>query len=111
LKVAVVISSNDPETIWNALRYANTALGYDDDVTVFLIGQGVEAASIQSLKFDIDEQLALLEEYGGTLIGCGVCCEQRQQTMPKLLDDLQCTIGSMQDFYIMTKECDKILTF
>ena len=111
MKVAIVIYSNDAETIWNAFRFANTCLVYDDETTVFLMGKGVESASIQSLKFNIEEQMHLFEEQDGKVIGCGVCCDSRQDIMPDLKDELQCTMGSMQDFYIMVKESDKVLTF
>ena len=111
MKYAVVISSNDDETIWNAFRFANTCLGYDNHVTVFLMGKGVEAASIQSLKYDIGEQMDLFEELGGELIGCGVCCETRKDIMPDIITSLSCTIGSMQDFYMMVNESDKVVTF
>ena len=111
MKVAIVIYSNDEETVWNAFRFANTCLAYDDDTTVFLMGKGVESASIQSLKFNIEEQIQLFEEEYGKLIGCGVCCESRKDLMPSLEDELQCTLGSMQDFYILIKESDKVITF
>lgn len=111
MKVAVVIYSNDAETVWNAFRYANTCRVYDDDTTVFLMGKGIEATTIQSLKFDIEEQVQLFEEQQGTMMGCGVCCESRKDVMPDLESELQCELGSMQDFYILIKESDKVITF
>lgn len=111
MKVTIVISSNDAETVWNAFRYANTCRTYDDDTTVFLMGKGIEAASIHSLKFDIEEQLQIFEEQEGSIIGCGVCCESRKDVMPDLESELQCTLGSMQDFYVLIKESDKVITF
>jgi uncharacterized protein involved in oxidation of intracellular sulfur len=42
MKIGVIISSNDAETCWNALRYANFSLGQKDEVKVFLTGKGVE---------------------------------------------------------------------
>ena len=111
MKYAVVIYSNDDEAVWNAFRFANTCNGYDNHVTVFLMGKGVEAASIQSLKYDINEQIELFEEMGGELVGCGVCCESRKDVMPDIETTLSCKIGSMQDFYILVNESDKVLTF
>lgn len=111
MKYAIVISSNDPETIWNAFRLANTSLGYDNEVSVFLLGAGVESANIKSLKYDIKEQLALFEEFGGNLIGCGVCVESREDEMPFLKEDLNCEMGSMQTLYVLINEADKVLTF
>ena len=111
MKVAIIIYSNDAETIWNAFRFANTCRIYEDETMVFLMGKGVEAASINSLKFDIEEQMQLFEDEGGKILGCGVCCETRKDIMPELESDLQCSMGSMQDFYVMVKESDKVLTF
>ncbi|MDH5601317.1 MAG: DsrE family protein [Gammaproteobacteria bacterium] len=111
MKITILICSNDAETVWNAFRYANTCRAYNDETTVFLMGKGIEAASIQSLKFDIEEQLQLFEEQEGRIIGCGVCCESRKDVMPDLANELQCTLGSMQDFYVLVKESDKVVTF
>ena len=38
MKIAVIIYSNDPETVWNAFRFASTSLAYDNEVAVFLLG-------------------------------------------------------------------------
>ena len=40
IKLAVIISSNDAETCWNAIRYANFAIGQNDEVKVFFMGKG-----------------------------------------------------------------------
>ena len=111
MKVAIVLYSNDAETVWNAFRYANTCRAYDDHTTIFLMGKGIEAISIQSLKFDIEEQVQIFEELEGKVIGCGVCCESRKEIMPNLENELQCELGSMQDFYVLIKESDKVITF
>jgi uncharacterized protein involved in oxidation of intracellular sulfur len=111
MKVTVVIYSNDPETIWNAFRLANAALGYDDEVSIFLLGKGVECASIRTVKYDIQEQMKIFNEFGGTLIGCGVCCDSREDEFPLLKEDLQCEMGSMQQLYVLMKEADKVVTF
>lgn len=111
MKVGVVITSNDPETAWNAWRFANTCLGYDDDVTVFLMGKGVECVTLASVKYNIEEQIEIFEESGGHMVGCGVCCENRQDTMPYLREELNCEVGSMQTFYALVKESDKMMVF
>ena len=48
MKIGVIISSNDAETCWNALRYANFSLGQKDEVKVFLAGKGVEYQAIST---------------------------------------------------------------
>jgi len=111
MKITVIISSNEPETIWNAFRFCTTALIYGNQVTVFLLGLGVEAPTLNTLKFDISEQMELFKENGGEMIGCGVCCESRKDTMPFLADELKCELGSMQQLYTLVADADKVLNF
>lgn len=111
MNIAVIISSNDPETVWNAFRLANTSLAYDNQVTVFLLGKGVEAGLIATLQFDIQEQMDLFRESKGNMIGCGLCCESRKDEMPSLKEGLQCEMGSMQQLYAVMAAADKVLTF
>lgn len=111
MKVSVIIYSNDPETVWNAFRFANTSLVYENRVTVFLLGKGVEALTLSTLKYDILEQLELFRSEQGILLGCGVCCENRKEEMPFLQQELGCDMGSMQDLYRLVAEADKVVTF
>lgn len=111
MKLAIVVYSNDPETVWNAFRYANTCLVYGDQTSVFLLGKGVEAVAASTLQFDVDEQMDLFRSQGGTMIGCGVCCESRKDEMPSLAAQLQCEMGSMQGLYTLVAAADRVLTF
>ncbi len=111
MKVLVIISANDSEIIWNAFRYATTSLVYENETTVFLLGAGVEAPTLGTIKFDIREQIDIFRQHGGQMIGCGVCCELRKDSMPFLESDLECEIGSMQQLYMLTAEADRVLTF
>ena len=111
MHLAIVISSNDPETVWNAFRLGNSALAVGDGVTVFLLGKGVECVTLRSFRHDVAEQIELFRGTGGTLIGCGVCCESRAETMPYLKDDLQCEMGSMQTRAQLIRESDRLLSF
>ena len=111
MKILIIISSNDPETVWNAFRLANSCLAYDDETTTFLLGKGVESAAIHSIKYNVKEQVELFEESGGTRIGCGVCVDSREDTMPLLKEDMDCEMGSMQTLYGLMKEADKVMNF
>lgn len=111
MKFSVVIYSNDPETVWNAFRFANTSLAYDNQVSIFLLGKGVEASMVTTLQYDVQEQMEIFREQGGTLIGCGVCCESRRNEMPTLEESLHCELGSMQQLYALVAEADKVITF
>ncbi len=111
MKFAVIIYSNDPETVWNAFRFAVTSLIYENRVTVFLLGKGVEALSVGTLNFNVQEQVALFRENGGVIVGCGVCCEFRKVEMPFLQKELRCEMGSMQELYGLVADADKVITF
>ena len=111
MKFAIIVTSSDAETVWNAFRFATTSLVYENEVTVFLLGKGVEALTISTIQFDVGEQVNLYRESGGQMIGCGVCCENRRDTMPTLEQDLGCEMGSMQQLYALVAEADRVLTF
>ena len=111
MKIVIIISTNDAETAWNALRFANVSTVYDNEVTVFLLGKGVEALSASTLTYDIQEQYDLYLESDSVMIGCGVCCDTRADEMPNLKESLKCDTGSMQQLYSLVAEADKVLTF
>lgn len=52
MKLGVVISTNDSETVWNAFRLANFSIDKGDEVRVFLVGKGVEYEKTSDVKFD-----------------------------------------------------------
>ena len=56
MKLGVIISSNDVETCWNAIRYANFALGQKDKVKIFFMGKGVKYQKVSTDKFNTVEQ-------------------------------------------------------
>jgi len=111
MKISIIIYTNDSETTWNAFRFANTSRSFDNEVKIFLLGKGVEAAQTGTLQYDVLEQARIFHESGGKIICCGVCCESRMLEMPFLLDDLQCDTGTMRQLYAMVAEADKVLTF
>jgi len=51
--LGLVIYSNDVETVWNALRFANFSLSKGDTVAVFLLGKGVELDNLVKSDKDI----------------------------------------------------------
>lgn len=106
MKIGVIISSNDAETCWNALRYANYSLGQKDGVKVFLIGKGVEYQSISSDKFNTIEQAEKFLSSGGKVLACGTCIKSRNQEGTGL-----CPINTMKDMYDIIKESDRVVAF
>ena len=106
MKIGIIVSSNDSETCWNAFRFANFSLNNKDEVSIFLIGKGVEYESVSNEQFNIVEQAEKFSESGGKLFACGTCLKQRNSAGSKL-----CPISTMKDMYRIVSESDKILTF
>ena len=106
MKVGIVVYSNDPETVWNAFRFGNFALGAGDEVKVFLLGKGVECESLDTEKFKVTEQMRSFVEKGGRIYACGTCLRLRGSQEPEL-----CPVSTMKDLHDIVAWCDKLLTF
>ncbi len=106
MKIGVIISSNDAETCWNALRYANFCLSQEDDVKIFFMAKGVEYQKISTDKFNTVEQVEKFMKDGGMIFACGSCIKSREQE-----DSDMCPISTMKDMYDLVKESDKVVTF
>lgn len=63
-----VISSNDAETVYNAVRLANVSLKKNKEVTIFMLGRGVEFNEISTGEFDVNGQVEEFYAGGGELI-------------------------------------------
>jgi len=105
MKLAIIINSNDPETAWNALRLGNTALGDGHEVSVFLMGSGVEVEEIKSEKFNVTEVLKKFLDSKGNLLACGTCLKVRQQEAGI------CPISTMPQLVQLIANSDKVVTF
>jgi uncharacterized protein involved in oxidation of intracellular sulfur len=106
MKIGLVISTNDAETCWNAIRYANFALGQKDEVNIFFMGKGVEYQKIGTEKFNTVEQAEKFMKSGGTIYACGSCIKSREQK-----GSTMCPISTMKDMYDIVKDSDKVITF
>ena len=60
-KVLMIITTNDGETIYNAMRLANTGIGKGDEVNVFMLGKGVLFEQSGSEEFDVMGQVNQFE--------------------------------------------------
>ena len=106
MKIGIIISSNDTETCWNALRYANFCIVQKDEAKVFFMGKGVEYQSISTDKFNTVEQAEKFMQSGGKILACGTCIKSRNQAGTEM-----CPINTMKDMYEIIKESDKVVTF
>jgi len=57
VKILFVITSDDGETIYNAMRLANVGVEKSDEVSVFMLGKGVLFENSGSEQFDVMGQM------------------------------------------------------
>ncbi len=57
MNILFIISTNDGETIYNAMRLANVGVKKGDDVSVFMLGKGVLFEQASTEKFDVMSQV------------------------------------------------------
>ena len=107
MKLAIILSTNNAEKNWNAFRLGNLALKKGDEVSVFLIGEGVEYEINSSDQFDVKDQVQkFLQSENAQIIACGTCLALRKQGSTK-----ECPEGTIEDLYRLVAENDKVLTF
>jgi sulfur relay (sulfurtransferase) complex TusBCD TusD component (DsrE family) len=106
VKLGLVVSVVEPETVFNALRLANFSARQGDSVKVFLLGRGVELDQIQDGRFDVRAQARALLAAGGELLACGTCLKLRNSQGSEL-----CPISTMKDLYELVRDSDRVVTF
>lgn len=57
MKILFIISANDGETIYNAMRLANVGVKKGDEVGVFMLGKGVLFEQSGTEQFDVMGQI------------------------------------------------------
>jgi len=62
MNVLLIISTDDAETIYNAMRLANVGVKKGDEVSVFMLGKGVLFEKSSSEQFNVMEQV---RQFGG----------------------------------------------
>lgn len=105
MKMGVIISSNDAETAFNALRLANFSRKEGDDVRIFLLGKGVDLDQITDERFDIKGQAESFLDAGGEILACGTCLELRHSKGSEI-----CPISTMQDLHRLIQESERLIT-
>jgi len=61
MNVLFIISTDDAETAYNAMRLANVAVKKEDDVSVFMLGKGVLFEQSSTEQFNVMEQINQFE--------------------------------------------------
>jgi uncharacterized protein involved in oxidation of intracellular sulfur len=55
--VLFIISTDDAETIYNAMRLANIAVSKGHEVSVYMLGKGVLFEQVSNEQFNVMEQI------------------------------------------------------
>jgi len=61
MNVLFIISTDDAETAYNAMRLANVAVKKGDDASVFMLGKGVLFEKSSNEPFNVMEQVNQFE--------------------------------------------------
>ena len=61
MKILFIITTDDGETIYNAMRLANVGVDKGDEVSVFMLGKGVLFEKSGSAEFNVMDQMGKFE--------------------------------------------------
>ncbi len=104
MKLGIVISSNEAESVWNAFRLGVFSQKAGDGTKVFLLGKGVESENIKDAKFNVPEQMKTFVAAGGKIFSCGSCLKIRNSGGSEI-----CPISTMKDLHEIIKESEKVI--
>ena len=105
MRINLVIETNDLERVWNGFRFARTALEQDNEVEVFLLGDGVDAPDLAGEKINLHGMMLKYTQLGGQLAACGTCMDSRDIEP----DDLR-PRSTMEELLRIVEEADRLLT-
>jgi len=105
MKLGMVITQTEPETVFNALRLALFSLQQGDTVRVFLSGRGVDLDKIEDPKFDVKGQARKVLEAGGEFLACGTCLKLRESDGSEI-----CPVSTLEDHYEIVRDSDRLVT-
>lgn len=105
MKLGIIITQTDPETVFNTLRLALYSLEQGDKVRVFLSGRGVEIDQIEDPRFDVKAQAQKVLDAGGRFLACGTCLKLRNSEGSEV-----CPLSTLKDHYEIVRDSDRIVT-
>jgi len=105
VKLGMIITQTDPETVFNALRLALYSLEQGDEVRIFLSGKGVEIDEIEDSKFDVKAEAQKVLDAGGKFLACGSCLKLRNSEGSEV-----CPLSTLKDQYELVRNSDRVIT-
>jgi sulfur relay (sulfurtransferase) complex TusBCD TusD component (DsrE family) len=105
MKLGIIITQTEPETVFNTLRLALYSLQQGDQVRIFLSGKGVEIDKIEDPSFDVKAQAQKVLDAGGEFLACGACLKLRNSEGSQI-----CPLSTLKDHYEVIRDSDKVVT-
>jgi uncharacterized protein involved in oxidation of intracellular sulfur len=105
MKLGIIITQTDPETVFNSLRLALYSLQQGDGVRIFLSGKGVEMDRIEDPEFNVKAQAQKVLQAGGQFFACGSCLKLRDSAGSEI-----CPLSSLKDQYEIVRDSDRLVT-
>ena len=105
MKLGIILSQTDPETVFNTLRLAQYSLGQGDTVRIFLSGRGVEIDRIEDPKFDVKSIAREVLDAGAEFLACGTCLKLRESEGSEI-----CPLSTLKDHYEIVRDSDRLVT-
>jgi uncharacterized protein involved in oxidation of intracellular sulfur len=105
MKLGIIITQTDPETVFNALRLALYSLKEGDEVKIFLSGRGVETDRIEDQKFDVKTLAESILTAGGKFFACGTCLKLRHSDGSEI-----CPLATLKDHYEIVRDSDRLIS-
>jgi len=105
MKLGMIITQTDPETVFNALRLAQYSLEQGDSVRIFLSGKGVEIDRIEDHVFNVRAQAQKVLDAGGSFLACGACLKLRNSAGTEI-----CPLSTLKDQYEIVRDSDRLVT-
>ena len=105
MKLGMIITKTDPETVFNALRLALYSLEQGDQVRIFLSGKGVEIDRVEDSTFDVKGQAQKVLEAGGQFLACGACLKLRDSEGSEV-----CPLSTLKDQYELVRDSDRVIS-
>ena len=105
MKLGIIITQTDPETVFNALRLALYSLEQGDKVRIFLSGKGVDIDKIIDPRFDVKGQAQKVLDAGCQFLACGACLKLRNSHGSDI-----CPLSTLKDQYEVVRDSDRVIT-
>ena len=105
MRLGVIVTQTDPETVFNALGLALYSLEQGDEVRIFLSGRGVEIDRAEDARFDVKAQAQKVLDAGGQFRACGACLKLRESEGSEVFP-----LSTLKDQYEVVRDSDRVIT-